>query len=205
MNKLFKIIFDDIKKNKSIYISLILVVIIGIIFGTLFITILADTDKKLVIEKITSFFDTISNGNYVYKGALFSNILNNLIFIIIISLLGMSIIGIPIIICMLFYKGFVLAFTISSLIYTFKFNGIFLSFTYIFPHLIINLFIYFLMACYAFHFSIKLFQLVFKKEDVNIKKYIKKYSFVMLVSVITLILTSLYETYIIPSIIKLIY
>ena len=40
VNKLFKIILKDVKHNKSVYISLIAVVIIGLVFGSLFITIL---------------------------------------------------------------------------------------------------------------------------------------------------------------------
>lgn len=209
MNKLLNIIFTDCKKNKNIYFSLIIVVIISLIFGTLFITILEESDKTLVSNQITNFFDTIKNGNYVGKNNILPNFLNSSVFIVLIWILGLSIIGIPVIICLLFYKGFTLAFTISSLIYSLKIKGIFISFIYIFPHLILNLIMYFIITYYSFNFSIKIFNSIFYKKEFNYKKYVKKYLFIILISIIILILTALYETYIMPYImpyiIKLIY
>lgn len=205
MNKLLNIIFSDCKKNKNIYVSLIIVVIISLIFGIVFITILESDDKTLVTNQITNFFDIIKNNNYVGKNNILNNFLNSSVFIILIWILGLSIIGIPIIICLLFYKGFTLAFTITSLIYSLKIKGILISFIYIFPHLILNLIVYFIVTYYSFNFSIKIFNSIFYKKDFNCKSYIKKYLFILLISIITIMLTTLYETFIMPYIIKFIY
>ena len=204
-NNLFKIIFNDIKKEKSLYISLILVIIISLIFGTLFITILSDTDKLLVTNSITNFFESIKNNTFIRNDYILNNILNNNLYGILIFILGFSIIGIPILICMLFYKGFILAFTISTLIYTFKFDGILVSLIYIFPHLIINLFIYFILIYYSFNLSIKLFRKITNKENFKIKFILKKYIIILLISIVTFTLTALYETYVMSYIIKLLY
>ena len=205
MNKLFDIIFKDLKKDKSMYISLIIVVIISLIFGTLFITILTDTDKALIKTQITDFFESIENRKYVPLLNMKNNILNNNIFAVILWLLGFSIIGIPIIICMLFYKGFTLSFTVSSLIYAFKGEGILVSIFYIFPHLILNIIIYFILTYYSFLLSIKLLKNLINKEQMRLKHYIKKYLFVLVITIVILSISALYETFIIPHIIKLIY
>lgn len=207
MNKLFNTILSDVKKNKSIYISLIIALVISLIFGILFITILSIEDKELVEISINEYTYTIKNGNYIALNALKNNILNNNIYSFIIWILGLSIIGIPLIICMLFYKGFSLSFTVTSLIYTMKAKGILFGFIYIFPHLIINLILYFILSCYSFNLSIKMFKLIFNNDKssnkVNIKHYLKKYLFILIISIILFSITAIYETYVIPYLIKL--
>lgn len=205
MAKLLKTILNDIKKNKGLYIGLILAIVISILFGTFFISILEKNDRVLVTNEITTFLDNIKNNNYIANKNLLSNILNNNIFGIIIWILGISMIGIPLIICMLFYKGFSLAFTITSILYSFKFDGIVLTFIYIFPHLIINLIIYFILTYYSLMLSINLIKHLINKEDIKFKNFIKKYLIILILSIIILTLTAIYETYVIPQIIKLIY
>ncbi len=179
--------------------------IISLIFGTLFITILNDSDKLLVTNQINEFFKNIADNKYIANENLVNNLLNNNVYGIVLWIIGISIIGIPVIICMFFYKGFVLAFTISSLIYNFKVEGVFLSFIYVFPHMIISLIVYFILTYYSFHLSIKLLRKILNKEDFKLKFYIRKYIFILLLSVITLSLCSLYETYVVPYLLKLIY
>ena len=61
------------------------------------------------------------------------------------------------------------------------------------------------MCVYAFNLSIKIFKNILNKEDFKIKDQLKKYILVFIILILTLSISSLYETYIIPYIIKLIY
>ena len=202
MNRVIDIIFSDIKKDKSIYISLIIVVIISLLFGAFFIKILKSSDLKLVLEHINTYFNNIKNSNIKFN--LYNNIINNNITLFILWILGFSVIGLPLIISILFYKGFTLSFTVTSLIYNFKFNGIFFSLVYIFPHLILNLLFYFVMTYYSFKLCLNIIQVLFNKNRIN-KSFIKKYIVVLLISIIFLSLSAVYETYILPYLIKIIY
>lgn len=202
MNKVIDIVFKDIKRDRSIYISLILVVIIAILFGTFFIKILSVEDKKTLIEHINLYFENIKNNNI--SNNLYNNLLNNNITLLIIWILGFSVIGIPFIIIILFYKGFSLSFTVASLLYNFKFDGIFVSLIYIFPHLIINLLFYFISTYYSFKMCTNLIQVLLNKDRIN-KNLLKKYIIILLISIIFLSLSSLYETFILPYLIKIIY
>lgn len=202
MNKVIDIIFRDIKKDKSIYISLIIVLFISVLFGVFFIKILENNDLKLLTNHINSYFDSIKNNKLEFN--LYNNIINNNITLFILFILGFSIIGIPIVISILFYKGFSLSFTVASLIYHFKFDGIFFSIIYIFPHLVINILFYFIMSYYAFKLCLNMIQVIFNKTRVN-KSFLKKYVIVLVISFIFLSLSALYETYIVPYLIKIIY
>ncbi len=202
MNKIFDIIFKDLKKEKNIYYSLIVVVVISILFGLFFITLLSASDKSLLTSNINNHFDLINNGKYTIN--LLKNIINNNILSLIIWILGFSVIGIPIIIFILFYKGFILSFSITSLIYNFKVDGIFFSFIYVFPHSILNLIIYFILSYYSFKLSIKIIDSLINKKIFNFK-FLKKYIIILLISIIFLTFSALYESYVLPYLIKMIY
>jgi stage II sporulation protein M len=203
MNKLWQKIKYEVIKDKKIYLFLFIILIIGIITGSLFINILNTEDKTLVINEITNFFKQIKSNDINYTIALKNSFSSNLLYIILIWLLGISIIGIPIIVFIVFIKGFIIGFSVSSIILQYKFWGILGAITYIFPHVIINTLIILLLSCYALYFSFYLFWAIIKKRNINFKDIINKYSYLMLISIILIIITSLIEVFVSPYIIKL--
>ena len=193
---------DDLKKDKSIYLSLLIALIISFIFGMFFITILSSTDKVTLKEYITNFFTSIKQGKII---SLYKTLINNNLGILITSILAFSVVLFPLVIVIIFYKGFTLAFTITSLIYTFKIKGIILAIVYVFPSLIFNLVFYFIMCYYSFKLSLILFNKAINKDTTNINKFLKKYLVIILVCISFVSLFSLYDTYLLPSLIKLVY
>ena len=200
--KLINLIMNDLKKDKSIYLSLLIALIISFIFGMFFITILSSTDKVTLKEYITNFFTSIKQGKII---SLYKTLINNNLGILITSILAFSVVLFPLVIVIIFYKGFTLAFTITSLIYTFKIKGIILAIVYVFPSLIFNLVFYFIMCYYSFKLSLILFNKSINKDTTNINKFLKKYLVIILVCISFVSLFSLYDTYLLPSLIKLVY
>ena len=200
--KLINLIMNDLKKDKSIYLSLLTTLLISFIFGMFFITILSSTDKVTLKEYITNFFTSIKQGKII---SLYKTLINNNLGILITSILAFSVVLFPLVIVIIFYKGFTLAFTITSLIYTFKIKGIILAIVYVFPSLIFNLVFYFIMCYYSFKLSLILFNKAINKDTTNINKFLKKYLVIILVCIAFVSLFSLYDTYLLPSLIKLVY
>lgn len=200
--KLTNLIMNDLKKDKSIYVSLIIALLISFIFGMFFITILSSTDKVTLKEYITNFFASIKQGKII---SLYKTLINNNLGILITAILAFSVVLFPLVIVIIFYKGFTLAFTITSLIYTFKIKGIILAIVYVFPSLIFNLVFYFIMCYYSFKLSLILFNKVINKDTTNINKFLKKYLVIILICIVFVSLFSLYDTYLLPSLIKLVY
>ena len=200
--KLINLIMNDLKKDKSIYLSLLIALLISFVFGMFFITILSSTDKVTLKEYITNFFTSIKQGKII---SLYKTLINNNLGILITSILAFSVVLFPLVIVIIFYKGFTLAFTITSLIYTFKIKGIILAIVYVFPSLIFNLVFYFIMCYYSFKLSLILFNKAINKDTTNINKFLKKYLVIILVCISFVSLFSLYDTYLLPSLIKLVY
>lgn len=203
MNKLYLKLKNATIKSKKIYLFLLLIFIIGLIFGSIFITIINETDKNAVMSQITNFFLKIKTNQINFIDVLKNNLSSNLIYIIFIWLLGISIVGIPIIIIMLFIKGFMIGFSVASIIAKYKLIGILGSFTYIFPHIVLSVLIIFTISNYALKLSFNLFNAVIKKKTINFNEIINRYSFIMLLGIIGMTITSLIETFISPYIIKL--
>ena len=193
-----------IKHNKKVIFFLGIIAVIAIIFGSLFSVMLNESDKNLTLEYINNFFENIKNNNLNYILALKNGSISSLGFILIVWLLGVSIIGMPIVLFMYFSKFFVIGFSISSIIKGYGLKGCLLSFAYIFPHHIIYIIHYTILTVYSIKMSIKLISTIIKKDKIDFKPIINKYLLVLLLSVIIAVLTLLFEVFITPKFINLI-
>ena len=186
--------------NKKALRFLIGISIIGFIFGCLFIIVISNTDKSLVKEYIESFIKNLNNINYldILKNTMF----NNLLFIIVIWLLGISVIGIPINIFYYFLKSFVLGFTCVSFILTYGLKGCIFSIIYVIPHNLINMILFTILVYYSLNFSILLIYSLIKKKNINFKLFINKYVKILLFVIVGITITGIYESFILPNIMK---
>lgn len=190
----------EFKCNKKGIIFLLGIALIGFIFGCLFITIISNSDKIMVKDYVTTFIENIRNNKINYTDNFINILISNFSFIIIIWVLGMSVIGIPINVFYYFINSFILGFSVVSFILSYKLKGCIFSFIYIIPHSIINLMIFTLIVYYSINFSLTLIFAITKKKSINFKQIINKYLKILLFSSIVILLTSLYEGYIIPNI-----
>lgn len=202
MNRIVKRAKNSITSQKKKYLFLITIMSIGIISGIIFIFFISKEDKSLVKQELELFLNTIKDTKINYINSLFNSIGSNSLYLVIIWILGISIIGIPIIIFLLFLKGFIFGFSISSIISIYGFKGLILSFITQFPHSIILLITFVLISFYAVNFSVHLFQVLFFKKELNLSLYFKRYNQIALISFISVIICGLIETFIIPALVK---
>ena len=195
---------NNMLKQKKLYMFLLFFSIIAIISGILFYFIISDTDKSNAKELIDNFFISVNkNEKLNYTNSLLNSLTNNISFNLIIWLLGISIIGFPIIILLLFLKCFVLGFSISTIIAKYGFKGVLKAFLYIFPHQLVSIIILVLLSFYALSFCIKLFKHLFLKEIINFREAMRKYLKILALVLLSNIILSLYETYVATYLIRL--
>ena len=206
MRKKYNNLLSIIIPNKKINIFVLSIIIIGVTLGAIFSNIIDLNNQKLVIEKINSFINNINNGS-INSLLIFKNALGiNLLYTILIWLLGMSLIGIIIVFIILFFKSFVLGFTLSSFIITYKYKGIILSILYLLFGELLNIIALLLLTIYSINFTIKLLKQIFKTNINNneLKHFLKHYFIILIIVLIINITSSLTEAFILPSLIKLI-
>ena len=202
--KLMDKLLNNIRFDKKYVLFSLVLVILGIITGSIFIVILNNTDKNLVIEYISDFISNIKNNSINNLDLLKNSIISNYIVIFILLVIGFTSFLFPINILVLFYKSFIIGFSLSAFILTFKIKGALLSIFYIFPHLIINILIFCLLTAFTLKISISMIKSVINKKDVNMRQYFNKYLSIIVMSIIIITLTSLYEAYVAPYLLKLI-
>lgn len=203
MKKVLDKLLDNIKFDKKYVFFAIIIILIGIITGSLFIVLLNNSDKSLVIEYIESFINNNKISNINYLEILKNTLIINYGIILVMIILGFSCIFSPINILILFYKAFVIGFSISSFILTYKFKGILLSFSYIFPHLIINILLFSLLTAFTLKMSSIMVKYIINKKEVNMRHYFNKFIYIITFSSIIIGLSSLYEIYIFTKIFRI--
>ncbi len=193
------------KINEELFIFLICLFIIALIAGSIYAVSLDKIDATLVKESLDVFFNNISNNKLSYFSTLKSSLFLNITFIISIWLLGISVIGIPIILFLFFSKGFVIGFALSSLVLNFKLKGIGLTFFYVFPHHIINIWISLFLIIYSIALSITIIKTICQKKSLNFKPIINKYFNILLITICLIIISSLLETFLSPLLLRLVF
>ena len=185
--------------QKRIYLILIGLAIISIFIGMYFIFIISKDNKGFIKDNIINYFNNISSSMELF----FKTLFNYYLYLIVIWILGISIIGIPIVLFMYLFKSFILGFSISSICYSYGFKGIIVSIIDIFPHKLLFLIILLLITFYSLSFSIKLIKHLFFKKSINFREAFSKYFKVLIISLSSTIFVSLYEVFIETILIKL--
>ena len=184
-------------KNKLLT-ALIILGLIAIVLGVLFPAIITNDNKELINQSISSFITGIKDGKTNYISGFISSITNNILVFFCIWILGISIIGIPIILFILFFKGFLVGFSFSSILITYGPSGILKAIVYTLPN-IINALAAFLLCYYAISFSIMIYRSIFKKETRNWQNIVRRYIKIGLFYIVFSIIISIIESYIIPN------
>ena len=190
---------NELKKRNSILLLIIILFIIGIIFGSIYITILNNDQKLNVLKKVGEYYKSFNKMTFDGKIDIFKNSLySNFIYIISIWILGISVIGLPIIFIMTFFKSFIFGFSISSIFAKYKLKGLLKVFLYLFPCNIILILYVILLACYSVSVSIKVFKGAIFKQNINFKTFMGKYFLLLLIGILISVLSSLYFAFIEP-------
>ncbi len=185
---------NSVENQKKIYILLIGLAILATISGIIFIFLVSEDNLVLIKENLIEFFSDVENKNRVMG---FGNaVINNLVYILAIWLLGISVIGVPLVIIIMLFKFFVFGFSISSIIYTFKWKGILTAIVHLLPHQVLFLISLILVTFYSISFSVKLFSYLFFRKSINFKEVVSKYLKVLLICVGVVIAVSFYEAYV---------
>ena len=204
MKKYMDKLKSNIRINKNLFVFLVVIVAVGVASGSIFVTVLNDSDKIMVSDYLNNFLNNLNSNNLNYNGTLINTLIFTLGLAILIWILGISVIGFALILLFLFIKAFSLGFSVASIIINFNFKGILIALAYVVPHHIINLMIYLLISSYALVLSYRLISSFTKKKNFDFKGIFNRYLFILGFSLIILLFSALYEVYLAPSLINMI-
>lgn len=138
LKKFTEMVYKHIKGNLIIYFLVCMFFIIGISSGAFTVKALSSNQKQELIAYMRNFFQILHNKPINEFSVLKQSLTNNLQTSLFIWLLGITVIGIPLILLLIAIRGFIIGFTVGFLIEQLKMNGILFSVISILPQ---NLFI----------------------------------------------------------------
>ena len=200
MNKL-RNIKRFVQENKRIFMFLVILVLIAVTSGSVFSVTLKANDNDLVKNYLINYLSSINNKELVMIDSFISSITSNFLLIFSIFILGLSFIGIPILLIIFFYKSFIFGFTLGSILINYKIKGILLSIIYMFPHHLLDIFILILYTIMSFNISKKILNALLKKDTLNYN-FISRYLKITLIVLLFYILISFYSSFVVPTILR---
>lgn len=195
--------FDE---HASIYLFTIVLFSIGVTFGAIVVNSLSFTQKEDLFFYLNEFFGAILANDVTSNKQLFlQSLSHNSKFIALIWILGISIIGLPLILIFLFLKGIVVGFTVGFLVNQMGWNGFLLSFVAILPQNLIIIPVFIVCATMSVTFSLQMIRKQFTKTtNRRIGPLFTNYIYTLLLLCLFLIAAAAVESYVSPYLMKIV-
>ncbi len=201
-NSLKEIILNNIYENLKSYIIVAIIFIIGIVIGVIFINNTNNNQAEEIQSYINNFVNSLKQDYHIDKIELMKkSIGDNLILIISMWFIGSTVIGIPIVLGIIAFRGFCIGYTVASIIGTLGVQkGLIFLFSTIFLQ---NLIFIPVILCMAVS-CIKLYKSIMKdKRRENIKIEIIRHTLMSIMLLLILVIASLVEVYISSNLLML--
>ncbi|MEH7381810.1 stage II sporulation protein M [Bacillus sp. JJ1533] len=198
------IIVNHFREHSSIYIFISVLFLMGVIFGAIVVNSLNPSQKDDLFFYLSRFFGEVAEGTYANSTDMFKqSILHNLKYVGLMWILGISIIGLPIILILLFLKGVVVGFTVGFLVNQMGWSGFLLSFVSVLPQNLLIIPTFIIVGTVAVAFSLKMIRQQFmKRMNEPILQLLTRYSLLMVAVSFVILMASAIEAFASPVLMK---
>ena len=201
-NSIKEAILRHLYDNIKLYLIVIIILVIGITVGVVFINNINVDGAEEIKNYITDFINQLKQGYHVDTGELLRKSLSdNLILIVTMWLLGSTVVGIPIVLGIVLFRGFCIGYSVSAIIASLGVQkGILFFLTTMFLQ---NLIFIPVILCMTIS-CIKLYKSIMKdKRRENIKVEIIRHMLVSIMLGLLLIIAAFIESYVSTNLLML--
>ncbi|MDI9413833.1 MAG: stage II sporulation protein M [Bacillota bacterium] len=202
-----ELLADYFYKHLPLYLALILLFVVGLGFGAVTTEKLSPLQKEDLINYITNVYSSIIAEEQpilqkveIFYQSVMDNVIKTTGFIF---LLGLTVVGAPLILAIVFVRGFVLGFTVGFLVRETMVKGLVFSSVSILPHNILAVPAIILAAGAALSFSATAFKTLMGVSKDSVYGQFISTTFLSVCSGILLVFSALVETYLTPVLVQL--
>lgn len=191
-------LLQHVKDHLSIYLFVSVLFLMGVIFGAIIVNSMTMSQKEDLFYYLNQFFGQLTNEKAAESKEMFlQSFLHHMKYLGLMWILGISIIGLPLIFLMIFLKGIVVGFTVGFLVNQMGLTGFFLSFVSVLPQNILLIPAYLVIGTCAIAFSIRLIGQLFMKKTISQAPihWFGRYASVLLMILTLAALSSFFESY----------
>lgn len=190
-------ILHHINHNIFLYLLCLIFLCTGIVLGFYNVKYMPSADKSSIVRWFESSLNILKSENIPRIDILLSSILNYVPFVLILWFLGMTIVGIPVILGLNMLKGYALGFSFYFIINNFGVKGIWVGIGSILLQNIIFIPCIMILSVHAMEFSINILK---NRLHNGILVEVISYSLKFIVIFIIMFLGFFIEAYIAPNI-----
>ncbi|HEY4552075.1 MAG TPA: stage II sporulation protein M [Bacillaceae bacterium] len=194
-----------IQEYSSIYSFIIVLFIMGIIFGAIIVNSLTGPQKEDLFYYLNQFFGQVAEGKTSPAEELLKlSFLHNIKFTGLMWVLGISIIGFPLILVLLFLKGVVVGFSVGFLVSQMGWQGLLLAFVALLPQNLFIIPVFVFIAAVSIGLSLKLIRKIFIRQGApfQLVPMFARYAMAYIAAAALITLASSIEAYISPVLMK---
>ncbi|HZH59270.1 MAG TPA: stage II sporulation protein M [Metabacillus sp.] len=197
---------QHLKEYSSIYLFVFVLFLMGVIFGAIIVNSMNLSQKEDLYYYLNRFFGQVAEGKVASAADMFhQSFFHNLKYLGLMWILGISIIGLPVILVMLFIKGMVVGFTVGFLVNQLGLKGFLLSFVTVLPQNVLLIPAFIIMCSVAISFSLKIIRQLFVKKSNTLEAPLSlfmRYASVFIFIGMLAVLASGFEAYASPFLMK---
>ncbi|MCR8642379.1 stage II sporulation protein M [Paenibacillus sp. N1-5-1-14] len=193
-----------LKEHLSLYIFVGVLFVMGIVFGTVTVNALSLEQKQEMMNYLSSFFNSINDGSLNLEGQnVFISVLTmHLKWIVLIWVLGLSIVGIPLLLILDFLKGVMIGFTVGYLAGQLSWKGILFALVSVAPQNMIVVPMLIVCSVSAISFAIYMVKNRLLTSRGNVMQPLMKFTSIAVTSCLIVTLVSLYEGFVSPYLMR---
>ncbi|KPL59709.1 stage II sporulation protein M [Rossellomorea vietnamensis] len=198
---------QHVQAHSSIYLFIITLFLMGIIFGAIVVNSLSFAQKEDLYFYLSKFFSEMEDGSMTSAEELFrQSFLHNVKYLGLMWLLGISIIGLPLIFVLLFMKGVVVGFSVGFLVNQMGWSGFLLSFVSVLPQNIIIIPAFIFIGAISANFSLTLIRKIFMRHTSSLQfqmiPFLSRYVIFMVVAIGIVTIAASIEAYLSPTLME---
>ncbi len=130
-----EVVIKHVRDNLFSYVLTIAIFCMGIIFGALAVKTLDPSEAREVLYYLERFFNNFDAGQIPSNDLIIQqSIVKNIQTCFAAGIFGISVIGVPVVLIILFIRGFVIGFTVGFLVEEMFLKGVLMAFLSVLPH-----------------------------------------------------------------------
>lgn len=158
-------LFDHVKEHATIYIFMVILFLTGIIFGSIIVNSMNFVQKQDLFFYLEQFFGEMTTDSQIEKREILeSSFFYHAKYLLLLFVLGLSVIGLPLVWILLFLKGLAVGFSVGFLVNQLGTKGFFLASLSIAPQNLVILPVYIIAGSLSMIFSLTLLGKLFSRK-----------------------------------------
>lgn len=196
---------NHMEENLLLYVFTTVLFIMGVVFGSLVASALSVEQRQDLLGYLYHFFnglkqDSITDPHTAFK----HSVVHHLKYVGLMWLLGLTIIGVPFVLVLVFLKGIVVGFTVGFFVRELSWKGLGFALVSVFPQNLLIVPATIVVSVSSIGFSLLLLRNRFIQRRGTIFPHFASHSLLVVTMGTILVLASLFEAFVSPKLMQLV-